>query len=117
LHFFDALVFSDEIGYIKPHAFPFQRVSEGLGVPLPEILHIGDDIRIDVLGAQRAGARAALFTGVYDMNYRSHKTMEELLRIHVPPYHFHAFEELPALLEAMERGDPYQTSPVVLGRQ
>ena len=44
----------------KPAAAFFQAASELLGVAAGEILMIGDDIEVDVAGAQRAGLRGAL---------------------------------------------------------
>jgi HAD superfamily hydrolase (TIGR01458 family) len=57
----------------KPAATYFQAAATKLGVPPEEILMIGDDIDIDVGGAQRAGLRGALVrTGKFrlaDLNH------------------------------------------------
>jgi len=44
----------------KPAKPFFQAASDSLGVPLSECLMVGDDIRGDIEGAQRAGLRAVL---------------------------------------------------------
>ncbi|MBI3448353.1 MAG: HAD-IA family hydrolase [Acidobacteria bacterium] len=55
---FDALLCSAVEGMEKPHPEFFARLSRELGVPPPEILHIGDLVREDYLGARAAGMRA-----------------------------------------------------------
>ena len=58
LHFFDTVVFSDEIGYAKPSGRVFRRSLDALEV-LPEAtVHVGDDRAADVGGALKAGLRA-----------------------------------------------------------
>jgi putative hydrolase of the HAD superfamily len=64
LGLFDALVFSDELGWSKPDRRMFERAASDLGVPVARLIHVGDRDHNDVQGAQAAGARAVLFTGV-----------------------------------------------------
>jgi putative hydrolase of the HAD superfamily len=64
LGLFDTLVFSDEVGCSKPDRRIFERAASDLGVPVTRVIHIGDRDHNDVKGAQAAGARAVLFTGV-----------------------------------------------------
>lgn len=64
LGFFDALVFSDEVGCSKPDRRVFEWAASDLGVPVARLIHVGDRNHNDVKGAQAAGARAVLFTGV-----------------------------------------------------
>jgi putative hydrolase of the HAD superfamily len=64
LGFFDALVFSDEVGFSKPDRRAFERVAGELGLPVSHLVHVGDRDHTDVKGAQAAGARAILFTAV-----------------------------------------------------
>jgi FMN phosphatase YigB (HAD superfamily) len=60
-----AIVVSERVGIIKPHAAIFRAAEAALapaGEPGPEpgsILHVGDDWAADVVGATRAGWRAA----------------------------------------------------------
>jgi putative hydrolase of the HAD superfamily len=66
LGYFDAFVFSDEVGCSKPQAPMFRRAAEALGVELSDMVHVGDRNPNDVKGPQALGARAVLFTGVKD---------------------------------------------------
>jgi HAD superfamily hydrolase (TIGR01509 family) len=58
--FLAAVVVSQRVGTIKPHPAIFAAARAALGDPDPaEILHVGDDWAADVVGAKRAGWRAA----------------------------------------------------------
>jgi FMN phosphatase YigB (HAD superfamily) len=58
-----AIVISQRVGTIKPHPAIFTEARRQLGDPAPDaILHIGDDWAADVVGAVRAGWRAAYLT-------------------------------------------------------
>ena len=55
-----AVVVSQRVGTIKPHPAIFAAARAALGDPVPgTILHVGDDWAADVVGAKRAGWRAA----------------------------------------------------------
>jgi putative hydrolase of the HAD superfamily len=55
-----AIVVSQRVGTIKPHPAIFAAAHEALGRPAARsILHVGDDWAADVVGAVRAGWRAA----------------------------------------------------------
>ena len=55
-----AIVVSQRVGTIKPHPAIFAAARSALGDPEPSaILHVGDDWAADVVGARRAGWRAA----------------------------------------------------------
>lgn len=58
----DAVVSADEAGALKPNPEPFLRIAQLLDVPLGEVLFVGNSYDRDVLGAHRAGMRAAHFT-------------------------------------------------------
>lgn len=64
IEFFDSLIFSDEVGRSKPHIEVFRRSAAELGAEPPEILHVGDLERTDIVGAKRAGWRAIRFVGI-----------------------------------------------------
>jgi len=66
LKFFDAFVFSDEIGCSKPNLALFKAAAEALDVELCEIIHIGDRELKDIEGPHAVGARAVLCTVVKD---------------------------------------------------
>jgi len=57
--FFDAVVVSDDYGreMWKPHAFPFRKCCELLGVDPSEAIFVGDHPDRDVTGATAAGLR------------------------------------------------------------
>ena len=56
-----AVVVSQRVGTIKPHPAIFAAARSALGEPRPaSILHVGDDWAADVVGAKRAGWRAAI---------------------------------------------------------
>ena len=58
-----AIVISQRVGTIKPHPAIFAEARRQLGDPAPDtILHVGDDWAADVVGAVRAGWRAAYVT-------------------------------------------------------
>ncbi|MGD8566206.1 MAG: HAD family hydrolase [Candidatus Bathyarchaeota archaeon] len=54
----DCTIFSDEIGYTKPHALPFRKAVEQLQVKPYEAIHVGDLLHTDVVGAKRFGMKA-----------------------------------------------------------
>jgi len=56
-----ALVIGEEVGALKPHPASFEVLSERLGLPAEQILHVGDRVDCDVDGARAAGLEAALF--------------------------------------------------------
>jgi putative hydrolase of the HAD superfamily len=59
--FIDAMVFSDEHGACKPQLSIFETLRSALGVDWREMLFIGDNLYVDVFGAQRCGMRAVHF--------------------------------------------------------
>lgn len=63
---FRGFVFSDELGTAKPQPALFHRAADLAGVPVEQLLHIGDRETKDVAGARAVGARAVLFTAVRD---------------------------------------------------
>ncbi|HSL97746.1 MAG TPA: HAD family hydrolase [Candidatus Deferrimicrobiaceae bacterium] len=54
-----AVVVSQRVGAIKPQRAIFDATRQRLGAPAERILHVGDDWAADVIGARRAGWRAA----------------------------------------------------------
>jgi HAD superfamily hydrolase (TIGR01549 family) len=62
LPYLRAIVVSQRIGWIKPHAEIFRAAEGALGLPEGSggaILHVGDDWAADVVGASQAGWRTA----------------------------------------------------------
>ncbi len=60
LKFFDVLTFSDEVCLTKPSIEIFDITVEQLGVPKDKIVHVGDHITNDVVGAHNANIRVIL---------------------------------------------------------
>jgi HAD superfamily hydrolase (TIGR01549 family) len=56
----DAMVYSNEHGVCKPHPSIFATLREALGVAYDEMMFVGDNLYVDVHGAQRLG-----ITGVH----------------------------------------------------
>ena len=56
--YFDQLAFSDEMLLAKPSSAIFLGTLAKLGCTAYEAVHVGDHLRLDIQGAQRAGMRA-----------------------------------------------------------
>jgi len=52
LAYFEALAFSDEVGYVKPDPRLFMAALEELGVEPGKTVHIGDSVKSNVLGVK-----------------------------------------------------------------
>lgn len=57
---FEALVYSAEVGYEKPHRAVFEAMLETLGLGASQVVHVGDRRLDDVEGAEAAGIGALL---------------------------------------------------------
>jgi len=61
MNFFNVVVISEEEGIEKPSYEIWNRACARAGVPIsPEVLHVGDELRADALGAKCAGLDAIL---------------------------------------------------------
>ena len=58
LRFFAQVIISSEVGAAKPNARMFQAALIAAGCPPQEALHIGDDVKCDLGGAQNCGIQA-----------------------------------------------------------
>jgi putative hydrolase of the HAD superfamily len=54
-----AVICSEETGYLKPHAVPFLTLARSLELNPEEILYVGNNYAYDVLGARAVGMRTA----------------------------------------------------------
>lgn len=93
LKFFDAFVFSDEIGCAKPNTAVFEAAAGNLGVKPCEIVHIGDREPNDIEGPHAIGARAVLCTVVKDRGSKDTKA-DAICR---------DFSDLPAILQTLDQ--------------
>jgi putative hydrolase of the HAD superfamily len=57
---FDAVSFSDEIGFRKPHEKTFLETLSKLRVSANEAMHVGDDLYADIYGAKKVGMKTCL---------------------------------------------------------
>ncbi|MEA2709112.1 MAG: putative hydrolase of the superfamily [Phycisphaerales bacterium] len=60
LEFFPVRVYSSELAVRKPSPQTFAAALKQLDVPAAETLFVGDDPKLDIFGAQRAGMRAVV---------------------------------------------------------
>lgn len=90
LPYCDVILGTEEVGILKPAAYPFQLLSQELGVKPEEILYVGNSHKYDVEGARNAGMKAAWFipciTGVLgkksreaDITFWSYKKLNKHL--------------------------------------
>jgi HAD superfamily hydrolase (TIGR01549 family) len=93
LKFFEAFVFSDEIGCSKPNAVLFKAAAKALGVKPCEIVHIGDRELKDIEGPHAVGARSVLCTVVKDRGSKDTKADAICSE----------FSELPDILEKLDQ--------------
>ncbi len=61
LRHFTCTVFSDEVGFPKPHQQMFHRAIMALGERAEDIVHVGDLLRTDIVGAKSMGMKAVWF--------------------------------------------------------
>ena len=88
--FFDFAIYSSDTPYRKPHPSIFQLAIESLKLKPEEILFVGDNMRLDVVGAQNVGMKSAWINRERKTNsmegepdYELHSLMD-LLRIDSP---------------------------------
>lgn len=56
--YFKACVTASDLGVGKPDARAFTAAAAAAGVPMTQVLHVGDDVQLDVLGAMATGMQA-----------------------------------------------------------
>ncbi len=60
--FFDAVVISGEVGWVKPSPKIFQFALSALELKAKQCVFIGDDVEADIKGAKRVGMKAILLS-------------------------------------------------------
>ncbi|MGC9010267.1 MAG: HAD family hydrolase [Sulfolobales archaeon] len=68
LDYFDATIFSDEVGYMKPSKEIFEYLSRRLDVDLSEVIHVGDSLEHDLVGSALSGVASVLVKRDLDTN-------------------------------------------------
>mmetsp|Transcript_42468 Transcript_42468/g.111784 ORF Transcript_42468/g.111784 Transcript_42468/m.111784 type:complete len:202 (-) Transcript_42468:403-1008(-) len=81
---FDFSIGAAEAGAAKPAASPFWMTAHAVGCHPAEIVHIGDDVITDLLGALKAGFRAILVSRP-DQGPRKPQQIEALRAIKADP--------------------------------
>jgi len=77
-HHFQASVAAREFGRAKPDPGIFLAGCAALGVEPGETLYVGDDLLLDVQGAQRAGLRAAWMNRTGKINDLAHEVQPDV---------------------------------------
>ena len=96
LRYFRSVVASSAMGYKKPHASLFKRALAEIEVEPQHAVFVGDRLIDDVSGAQAAGMR-----GVLTHQFRQEDSSASDV---VPDAIIQRLAELPAAIEALERG-------------
>jgi putative hydrolase of the HAD superfamily len=94
--FLRAIVVSQRVGTIKPRPAIFELAEELIGAPGAAILHVGDDWDADVVGATRAGWRAAYVRGRPSDSPLPSSPRDEIVR---PDFELDDVTDLPARLD------------------
>lgn len=82
LKFFDKTFFSDEIGFVKPNKNSFSKIVKEFNVKKEEVLHIGDNIEKDIIGAKDFGIKYIHFSRGYESEVKpSGKDFDEIYDI------------------------------------
>ncbi len=84
LHFFDTIILSDEVGYVKPQKKIFDLALNAIGIQDgSKVIHVGDNLIADAMGAKNAGLIPFLYDphGFYksDDNLITIKSLSEIL--------------------------------------
>lgn len=94
-HLMSFAISAAEFGKAKPHPDTFRAAAEAIGVPLPALVHVGDDPRTDVAGAAGAGLRTVW------VNRTDAAWPADLHPGVAPDVEIHALDELPDALERL----------------
>ncbi len=82
LKYFSAFSFSDETGSAKPNRKAFTKIMDDFNIDDPSsLLHVGDMEEIDVFGANNAGFKSCIYTGLYTT--LRHDPFETNANIHI----------------------------------
>lgn len=84
LHFFNTIILSDEVGYVKPQKKIFDLALNAIGIQDgSNVIHVGDNLITDAAGAKNAGLIPILYDpqGFYnsDDNLITIKSLSEIL--------------------------------------
>lgn len=85
---FDVICGSEELGALKPSKFTFGSLALKLGLPMEEILYVGNSVSADVEGAAAAGMKTAYLLPFWrwilklplkgaDISFKDYRQLEE----------------------------------------
>lgn len=66
LDYFETLIFSDEVELAKPGDRIFLLATEAMGISPESVVHVGDHVANDVVGANRVGMKSVWIRGFYE---------------------------------------------------
>jgi HAD superfamily hydrolase (TIGR01549 family) len=78
-HHFKVSVAAHELGVAKPDAAIFLAACRELGVAPEEAVYVGDDVLLDVQGAQRAGLRAVWMNRTGSTKHLEHEVVPDAI--------------------------------------
>ena len=81
LDYFQSQVFSDEVGFEKPHPAIFEKSLNELKVQPEQAIHIGDLLSTDVAGAKAFGMKTVWFNFNNKVNETSHQPDFEIRKL------------------------------------
>jgi HAD superfamily hydrolase (TIGR01549 family) len=91
--YLDPVIVSGDVGFVKPHARPFEAALEELGMPPEKVLFVGDRWDADMLGARDAGMRTC-----HHLGFTSDRELEERYRRYRPDFTIHRLSDLDRIL-------------------
>jgi len=97
-----AIVVSRGVGRVKPEPEPFLAAARALGVEPGEMVHVGDDWRADIMGADRVGIRP-----IYTREFRIWPDPAYASEVGVRVPEIRALAQIEGLLEFGRGADPW----------
>jgi len=91
--YFEHVVVSGEVGYVKPHPITFAQLLAPFGVPTSRTVYVGDNWLADVQGAKRIGMRA-----IHMRRWETVEQWPENEGDHAPDAIIHHLSELTGIL-------------------
>ncbi len=76
--YFSVIVTSESAGFDKPDPRLFRAAAKLAGLPPQSVLHVGDNLELDVQGAESAGMQAVLINRSENRNQRKVKVISSL---------------------------------------
>jgi len=91
--FFESVVISGDVGFVKPHARPFEVCLGQLGLEAADAVYVGDNWLADVQGAKRVGLQV-----IWTRQWEAVDSFAAQPGDHLPDAEIRHLTELPTLL-------------------